>query len=1123
MNGWDRLLEIAGTPDDAQIGELARDRGLLTEAQLRECVEEQVRDDLPFVAAVLLRRGYFTPPVLLDLLKAERERWSEGLPGKGLSAAQEGVFLATALLADGTVTPRQVRAALRRQREEEAQGRHRRVAEILVRDGAVSLEDLRTRLLCVTCGTRFEDAGWTPERDPICRSCEGGTATSRTPIGPYRLLERIGGGVWKAWDPRLRRTVALKRVPDAAAEMPRFFAHVKALSRLHHPGVPAVHDAGVHDGCPYFTTDLVEGRTLREAMRDLSLNQAVILVRRLAEILHYVHAQGMAHRDVKPENILLDRDGRPYLVGFRMASEEVDRKKIPDATTGYMSPEQAAGNSPLAEPASDQFSLGAILYELAAGRRPDQGPLREGLNRAVEEGARSPNVPPDLLAICLKAMDPDPAHRFPTLEEFGRDLDRFLRGEPVTARALPLGRRLGRKITKNRWMMAAAIAVGALAWIGIRDREPSHQRRLSQGAAFEEGGQAEREYSEAPELEPGHGEAQGGLERVRAANHRSREAEAEARRRLEQEREASNLLERARGPLDAAAQYLYGAEARYDELLRRLAEVQPILEKAVASAPHHGLGHFLMARMWELQGWHDKAIECCRTAIDRDPSFGPARLLLARLLLQRSLYETVSSTSQRREKQKKRAEAEAVEAAEQIEAAAKGRIAVEDALPKSLAEAYLAFFRGETEGVRRLAREGIDRWGGAPGGEEFHWLLAVVSQEEERREALDRALALRPKFPLALLERGLIRLRRGDLEGALEDYTAAVEFHPRFPSALANRAVARRLKEDWRGAVEDFRKILAIDSSRLGYAHLAAGLEREREGDREGAMEEYGRAFEADRDLVIALNWRGALRIQKGDWDGALADFSAAVEEEEGYVEARANRAVARERKGDIAGALADLDEVLRIAPGYADGYRNRAVLRHRIGDWRGALGDCDQALRICPGDMQAAALRSAVHESMGNYDAALEDISRALERLGAGRPERAQFDQMRSIIERRRRSTPEWTRCWRSAQEALRGKREDEARRLLGEALSKVTEDDLQDPDLRLLGGFLHYELARANARAHRSDGALDAAFAALNRAIEWGYPHVLWLRRDPDLAPLRGDPRWTALLQRFAESEEQ
>ena len=301
-------------------------------------------------------------------------------------------------------------------------------------------------------------------------------------LGRFQLLEPLGvgtfGHVFKARDTELDRIVAVKIQRAGALAGPeehdRFLREARSAAQLEHPNVVSLYETGqTDDGTCYLVCELVDGMTLQEWARsaDPAPRAAAEMVARIARALAYAHEQGVIHRDVKPSNILVDRDGEPHIMDFGLAKREVGEVTVTlegevMGTPAYMSPEQARGESHDVDARSDIFSLAVILYELITGERPFQGNRRMLLLQLLEDDPRSPRqlndrVPRPLETICLKAMAKAPSRRYATAAELAADLDRFTRGEPIVARPPSHAARL------RHWCRRNPIAAGLFAAVTL--------------------------------------------------------------------------------------------------------------------------------------------------------------------------------------------------------------------------------------------------------------------------------------------------------------------------------------------------------------------------------------------------------------------------------------------------------------------------------------------------------------------------------------------------------------------------------------------------------------------------------------------------------------------------------
>src|SRR5262245_36220854 len=345
-----------------------------------------------------------------------------------------------------------------------------------------------------------------------------------TPLGPYEILAPLGAGgmgeVYRARDTRLGREVAIKVLPASfskdADRLRRFEQEARAASLLNHPNIIAVYDVGSHGGAPYVVQELLEGETLRAVLvRDRlshrrSLDYAIDIARGLAA----AHEKGIVHRDLKPENVFVTRDGRVKILDFGLAKlsppiEEgsgvatVTRQTDPGTllgTVGYMSPEQAMGRD--VDHRSDQFSLGAILYEMSTGARAFAKPTAvETLSALLKDEPpplerAAPHAPEPLRWIVARCLAKEPERRYASTVDLTRDLESLSdRSGGAAAPARPVRR--GRALAAGALLL---VLLGILAaWLFSR-RRLSGPGAESQGVSIailpfqNYGGRAEDEY-----------------------------------------------------------------------------------------------------------------------------------------------------------------------------------------------------------------------------------------------------------------------------------------------------------------------------------------------------------------------------------------------------------------------------------------------------------------------------------------------------------------------------------------------------------------------------------------------------------------------------------------------------
>jgi TolB-like protein/tRNA A-37 threonylcarbamoyl transferase component Bud32 len=321
-------------------------------------------------------------------------------------------------------------------------------------------------------------------------------------IGNYQILEEIGRGgmgvIYRARQRHSRRIVALKRIlsyhADSQETLARFRREAQAAASLDHPNILPIYEVSeCDDGLPFFSMKFAGGGSLLDAAPALrnEPRRAVALVAKVVRGVQHAHAQGILHRDLKPGNILLDGRGEPLVSDFGLAkwldaSSHLTRTLTIFGTPGYIAPEQVNGSAGKLGPASDIYSLGAILFDLLTGRPPFLGEhALKVIQQASEKPAPKlrtlvPGLDRDLETICAKCLEREPAARYRSAGALAEDLERWLEGRHIIARPVSPPARAWRWTRRNPVVagMAALLlmlgsTVGVMVWKGEMASQPS--------------------------------------------------------------------------------------------------------------------------------------------------------------------------------------------------------------------------------------------------------------------------------------------------------------------------------------------------------------------------------------------------------------------------------------------------------------------------------------------------------------------------------------------------------------------------------------------------------------------------------------------------------------------------
>jgi serine/threonine protein kinase len=448
------------------------------------------------------------------------------------------ILLGRRALERGLITSEQLRVALAEQARLAASGAPpRALGDVLLDQGSLTGAQLaqlredpqsRTFLYCACCYKRYPIAEYDPAKTYRCQSCrevltpapftdagsgakaDAGRAAAApglpgapgatppvTRLGKYTLLSERGRGgmgvVYEALDSELGRKVALKMLMTSPAQNPaqasqeeeRFLREARLSAQLpKHAHVVGVYEAGVLEGRRYLAMELIDGISMAEWRKKggLTVRPQVALLYDVALAVHHAHEHGVIHRDLKPQNVLVDREGRPHVMDFGLAksAERDTRLSLTAAgmivgTPGYMSPEQAQGLRSV-DRRTDVYSLGVMLYEILANRMPFEGLTAvDILVKVVKNDVPAPSSVSRMHApilrekeienICLKAAAKAPADRYPTARAMAEDLGRWLKGERVRVRP-------PRRHRRRLWITGGIGALCLAALLVLVNREP---------------------------------------------------------------------------------------------------------------------------------------------------------------------------------------------------------------------------------------------------------------------------------------------------------------------------------------------------------------------------------------------------------------------------------------------------------------------------------------------------------------------------------------------------------------------------------------------------------------------------------------------------------------------------
>jgi serine/threonine-protein kinase len=874
-------------------------------------------------------------------------------------------------------------------------------------------------------------------------------------IPGYDVQSVLGSGgmgvVYKARQIALDRQVAVKMLIAGSfasqQELGRFHRETATLAGLQHSNIVQVYDAGEVDSRPYFAMELVEGGSLSQKLAGTPqpAQRAAELLLILAQAIDVAHRSGIVHRDLKPANILLAADGMPKITDFGLArrlNEEagLTRSGAALGTPSYMSPEQARGNTDSVGPAADVYALGAILYELLTGRPPFRGAT--DLDTVQQVTAREPvppsrlnhAVPRDLETICLKCLRKEPGQRYGSAAGLAEDIDRFLRGETITAR--PTGRveRLA-KWARRRPAAAVLLAAAVLMFAGViaaagwyvdhrarlRSEEEARATRINglANAALDQAEgrlmdlrvrlddplrvhellsdidqwqiivmQARRDRDRA-DL-PIRGNETLVTDQTRERLRAVEAAVAKEEIAFDLAKDLDEIQAQAYGPSRDQHSHIGRAAASYANFFSRLdLDIQQddkvYLKSAIKSSP------IRFALVAGLDHWAGFAA----IINSKDPQL-PLLLELARAADPdpwRDRFRDPTVWNDRAALTALAAEVNVERQSPTILASLGLRLNETGASPTALYnQAVLCHPRdfwlhlnAAIYAKEPWARIGLNLAACAirpnnPGA--YSNLSVYLLANGDTRGALtaaNKAKAIDPNCVAAHINIGRVLLENQNLPGAIAASQKAIELDPKSAVAHSNLGVALWQSKDLTGAVAACKKAIELDPKHAA-AHINLGAALRDSGDLPGAVTALKKAIELNPKSAKAHSNLGSLLRESKDLSGAIAACKKAIELDPKSAAAHSHLGVALRDSKDAPGAVAAFKKVIELEPKSAPANVNLGLALIDSKDMPGAAAAFKKAIELDPTCAQAYGSLGGILLAQGDSAGAVVACKKAVE-----------------------------------------------------------------------------------------------------------------------------------------------
>lgn len=875
------------------------------------------------------------------------------------------------------------------------------------------------------------------------------------PLMRYDVLQLLGEGgmglVEKVQDHLLQRVVARKKIKYSSAKpnilSKREHMMILRLKRegqitavLEHPNIVPLYDMQIESsGDISFTMRKVEGKTLRAVLNEFKEentfdeNKILSIYFKVCDAIAYSHSRNIIHRDLKPDNIMVGQFGEVYVMDWGIAKVINEKELFLDSfsdknnplqtiggigTPGYMSPEQSH-NAAKVTSQSDIYALGKILRECFVLLSPAEEFQKE-VNRLNSDSSKKyedveEQIPQEIRAIIKKATEEEAKNRYEKVQDLALDLERYQKNMTISVKEyslLELARkwlqRHKQKVISLLFVIILLLSIFLYNWIQRKHQSLQNFQRAQQ-VLFEANHESNDEkkikkllegldlLNTSISLHSGNREVQEvkwkvGKESIALAcntqNYQLAEYIASDLKNLSSFYQEEGKLE---------AEITVAKTKLLKEHQKKLGDWKKALQQDKIEARMRDNAIFEISKMQEPQIF-DALVQIVEEggnyyfankerSTRKDEYYCTMTIALARMNNKAAgplLINILEKMETAITNQKKISDAEMNYMLTLAEALA--ILQVSEFAPRlqiiRWSSGQNSPFWTRTESIYQDLLQEFQFQENSSNDPHFYLDRGLAKQHKGDLEGaildFSEAIKLDPQFSNAYSNRGNSKKRKGDFEGAILDHDEAIKFDPQNTYAYTNRGLAKYDKKDFNGAILDFNEAIKLDPNLSG-AYSNRGLAKQGKGDFDGAILDYNEAIKLNPQDSISYNNRGNSKESKRDFEGALLDFMQAIKLDPKYSPAYMSLGNLKQSKGDIDGAILNYNEAIKFNPQDSNIYNSRGLAKESKGDFDGAILDYNEAIKLNDKYTLAYSNRGLAKQAKGDIDGAIRDFNEAI------------------------------------------------------------------------------------------------------------------------------------------------